>query len=194
MIDVNRLAEASVNELEALLESLFENAARTPVKAAPGIFFGRDPILGHLFISGEDHSAHRLAICKALVADAKFRIERPPGWPDLPLRHEAIKAMIDDDDPRRSVVGLYGGSLRSEGWRPDHPRLAPFAGGLMFDRHTPIEIRNNPELRREFPPAKLKGMTNGWLAWRSPEALALDRKMRRMIKAHEAALAQERMG
>ena len=36
----------------------------------------------------------------------------------------------------------------------------------MFDRHTPIDIRTDPELLEEFPPLKLKGMCGGWLTWR----------------------------
>jgi len=59
---------------------------------------------------------------------------------------------------------------------------------LLFCRHAPKELRNNPELLDEFPPCKLAGITgtDGWLTWRGPEALALDRKVRRMIKEHEA--------
>ena len=88
------------------------------------------------------------------------------------------------------LLGCSEISQRGEHWRPDHPPFATFVSGLMFDRHTPINIRNDSRLRSEFPSAKLAGMCNGWLTWRAPETLALDRKMRRMIAAHEAAQAR----
>ena len=139
----DKFAEASSHELDALLETLFEGAARTPVRAAPGVYFGRDPVLGDLFISNEDHAALRLRICRALVADAKFRNEAPT-WPRLPLRRDDIEAMIDDDCVRCSVVGHFGNSLRSECWSPQHPGFKVFVAGLLAARSTPIEIRRDP--------------------------------------------------
>jgi hypothetical protein len=185
---IDRIEAASVCELEVLLESLFETAATTPVRTAPGKFFGRDPILGHLFITGEDHTPLWLMICKALVATARFRQEAP-GWPSLPLRREDIDEMINADCIRCNVTGLFGDSLRDEGWSPEHPGFGVFVGGLLADRHTPIEIRRDPELLQQFSPRKLQGMCNGWLSWRSPEALALNRKMQRMWAAQDAAEA-----
>lgn len=82
---------------------------------------------------------------------------------------------------RRRVVGHYADSQRGEHWSQQHPSFTPFVSGLMFDRHTPKQLRADPELLEEFPPRKLAGMCNGWLTWRSPETLRLDRKMRRMI-------------
>lgn len=185
---VNNFAAASVQELEVLLESLFEGAARKPVRSAPGVYFGRDPILGHIVISNEDHSELRLLICRALVAGAKFRNEAP-GWPELPLRQQDIATFVDDDDIRRSVTGLYADSLRAESWSPQHPGFGAYVGGLMACRSTPKHIRTDPELTRQFPPRRLKGITGGeWLTWRSPEALALDAEMRRMIAADEARM------
>jgi hypothetical protein len=161
----------------------------------PGVYMAHDPVIGQMFIIGEDHSALRLTVCRALVAAAKFRAEKPPGWPPLPLRREDIEAALEaDDDIRRNVVGHFGSSLWSEGWGPEHPSFRPFVSGLMFDEHTPIEIRSDPELRREFPPVKLAGMTGGWSTWRSPETLTMHRKMRRMCAAHDAARAAERIG
>jgi len=58
--------------------------------------------------------------------------------------------------------------------------------GLMFDRHTPKELRNNCGLMQQFPPRRLKGLCND-LNWQSPETLRQNRKLQRMIKEHEAA-------
>ena len=68
---IDKFAAASCRELETLLKSLFESAATTPVRCSPGTFFGREPILGHLVITGEDHSDLRLSIYKALCAREK---------------------------------------------------------------------------------------------------------------------------
>jgi hypothetical protein len=58
---------------------------------------------------------------------------------------------------------------------------------LLAYRHTSVELRTDPELLRQFPPRKLEGMCGGWLAWRSPETLKLDNRMRRMVAEARAA-------
>ena len=66
--------------------------------------------------------------------------------------------------------------------------FAAFASGLMAYKHTPDHLRNERTLRREFPPRKLKGLAGGWLTWRSPATLALDRRMRAMCAAADARM------
>ena len=185
MVD-QRIAEDCACALETLLESLFENAAMTPVRSFPGAFYGYDALIGQLFITGEDHSAHRLRICKALIADARFRQE--VGIP-LPLRREDIRTLVDDDDPRLNIVGLYAGSQRSKSWRADHPGFAEFVSGLMAHDDTPIEICEDLSLRRQFPPRQLEGLCSDGLHlyWNSPETITMCRDVDRMCAAAVAA-------
>jgi hypothetical protein len=185
---VSRFASASVSELESVLETLFENVGMIPVKAAPGVYFAHDPVIGHLFVTGEDHSALRLTICKALVAAARFRAERPPGWPDLPLRQEEIQGMTDSDCIRCNIVGYFGASLRGEGWSPRHPGFDGYVSGLLANpaEGIPDEIYNDSSLRREFPPHPLEGMCG--LYWSSPESLAQDRRMLAMVAAAQVGV------
>ena len=133
-----------------------------------------------------DHSILLPVVCGALVAAAKFRRDAP-RWPELPLHENDIEEMVNDDCIRCSVVGHFGSSLRYESWNPQHPGFSSFVGGLLSDRQAPAHIRNNPELLANFPPARLKGMTAGSLIWRSPETLTQYRRMKRMIREHEAA-------
>lgn len=183
-----KFAEACAHELESLLERLFDNPVRIPNTG-----MAEAPVIGDWYIVSEDHSHFLPSICRALCAREKF-CQDAPGWPTLPLRAEECEAMIDDDDPRRRIVGYYGDSQRCEDWSLLHPSFAPFVSGLLFDKHTPIELRKDRELLQQFPPRKLEGMCRGWLTWRSPEALALDRRLRRMAAAHAAyEAAQERM-
>lgn len=128
-----------------------------------GLWLSYAPVTRHVFVVGQDHSKLRLLVCRALAADAKYRRDAPAGWPPLPICREDIKAAIKaDDNPWLNVVGHFGSSLRSDDWRADHPGLAEFASGLMSYRHTPDQIRNDPELRRLFPPVGLKGLSAEW--------------------------------
>ena len=158
---MTRIEEACSREVEVLLEAMFESAARTTVRAASGVFFGYDPIIGHLFVLGEDNSRLRSMIYRALAAKTRFREEAPTGWPALPVHPEAIEAAVDADDVRRRVTGMFGESLRSEDWRPEHPSVRPFVEGLLFDSDTPAEIRDDPQLRRQFSPHPLEGIAGG---------------------------------
>jgi hypothetical protein len=177
-----RLTESALRGLEDLVESLFEHPrmisdtmAEIPVIGEPG------------FIVALDHSFLLPPICAAMITKEKFRMECP-DWPDLPLRQKDIDEMKNADCPRCSVVGFYGDSLRGEDWSPQHPSFGRYTSGLLFCRHAPKELRNNRELLEKFPPCRLEGMTGGRLTWRGPEALALDRKARRMIKEHESRM------
>jgi hypothetical protein len=57
---------------------------------------------------------------------------------------------------------------------------------------TPKEIKQNPELRAEFPPARLPGLEDGLLYWRTPEEIAADRQLTAWIQEMKSVeLSQE---
>jgi hypothetical protein len=161
---------------------LFEN----PVPI-PGTGMAEIPVIGGLFIPDlePDHSDLLPMIVAALVAREKFHRDAP-GCPILPLRAEDCEEMENADDHRLNLVGCYGGSMRYALWDPAHPRFGAFCSGLMANKHTPAELRNDRELRREFRPHRLKGLCGGHLHWRSPAMIAFDRKMAARNAAYEA--------
>ena len=134
----NRLSDACARELESYIKNLFETAPRIPGRLTAEI-----PVVGGLFWPDTDYSPLLPLVCKALCAREQFRQEAP-GWPTLPLTWEDGKWLEDDDNPRISVVGHYGLSLRGEYWGPLHPPFADFASGLMAYEHTPDRISQRP--------------------------------------------------
>jgi hypothetical protein len=75
-----------------------------------------------------------------------------------------------------------------------HPRFTEFACGVMAFDATPAEIRDDPDLQREFPARELEGLTDGWLAWRSKEKIAFHREQVKRVAEYEARMAAQRAG
>jgi hypothetical protein len=175
--------EACIRELAIVLEDLFSTAR----KLSPTL--AEIPIIGGLFITDLDFSNPLLRVCRALAARGKFHQEKPPWAPDLPLHERDIEELEHDDNSKLRLVGLFAGSLQGERWDAEHPSFSAYASGLLAYEYTPIEIRCDHELQCEFPPQPLAGLCDGHLNWRSPETLALDRKMQAMIAAHKARKA-----
>jgi hypothetical protein len=172
-----------------LLEELFKN----PVMLSDTL--AEIPIVGGLYIVSQDHCILLPVVCAALCAKAQFSRDAPAWAPCLPLRREDCEKLENDDSNRLNLVGYYGCSLRETSWDyQTHPPFAGFASGLMAYKHTPDHLRNDPELQREFPPTRLKGLCGGHLHWRSPAMIAWDRAYQARCAAYEAAVAQERMG
>jgi hypothetical protein len=63
-------------------------------------------------------------------------------------------------------------------WDQQHPPFNVYCSGLTAYEYTPDELRDNVELRREFPPHPLVGLCDGQLHWRRPETIAFDRQAR----------------
>ena len=76
-----------------------------------------------------------------------------------------------------ALWGITAGSLRVEGWEQRHPTFAPSAP--RYWPIQPLRMSSGPTsaCRQEFPPHPIEGVCDGWLAWRSPETLALSRRM-----------------
>jgi hypothetical protein len=136
------------------------------------------PVIGWRYLVDQPHLVIILMaqVCAALCARERFRVDAP-GYPPLPLREEEIETLKDDGNPRHQLVGFYGDSQAAGFWDLQHPFFAPFVSGLLAYRATPAKVRNDRELRREFPPRKLAGLCDGRLDWRSPERIAEDRQL-----------------
>jgi len=110
-------------------------------------------------------------VCRALAAREWFRKTKPPWAPDLPLSAAEIAKMQEDPDPRLQLVGHFADSLRCNDWNyQQHPPFSIYARGVMAYEHAPLELRNDPALRREFPPRPLAGIDSS-LYWRTPEKI-----------------------
>jgi hypothetical protein len=185
----DKLLATCEREFERHIEMLFKTAHKIP-----GTGMAEIPVIGGRFLTWADHSFLLPRVCAALCARERFRQDAPAWAQPLPLRWEDCKTLEYDDNPRFNLVGLFGISLHGEWDYERHPSFAAFASGLMAYEHTPDHLRNDRALRQEFPPRRLKGLCDGWLSWRSPERLALHRRMKRLCAAAEAREAAERMG
>jgi hypothetical protein len=178
-----RLAKSCAREFERHLEGLFEHPRIVPGTKA----LAEVPIVGGVYIVGDERHAMPCflpLICAALVARERFKQEWP-DWPDLPLNWEHCVKMQHNECRRVALMAHYGFSLASADYDYDgHPRFDTYARGLMAYEHCPIEIRNDPELKAEFPPQELAGICDRQTVWRTDEQIAFARNM----LARDAAL------
>ena len=155
----DRLTAACVRELEHAVEMQFAAA-----RALPGADnflttpFVTIPAIGGKFFAGWEPLYLRQQVVAALVARERFRLSAPSWAPALPLSHEDIEAMENDDSHPLQIVGLYAGSQRGSYWDPAHPPFAIYAGGLMAYPGTPEHLRNDPALQEQFPCRELPGL------------------------------------
>jgi hypothetical protein len=91
-----------------------------------------------------------------------------------------------DGDHRHRLVGYFGYSLTPNYDYDGHPRFDAFASGLMAYEHTPLELRCDRELQRDYPPRPLEGLCDEKLYWRSSEQITWDRDMLRRAEELEA--------
>ena len=183
-----RLTEASLRGLEDVLEGLFANPVRIPGTGA----MAECPIIGTPYIAVLDHSFFLPAIFRAMVEKEKFN-RQYPTWPPLPLRESEIEALLNADDVRANLVGLFADSQRAADW-DGHPDFNCYVRGLLAYEFTPDEIRRNPALWQQFPPAKLEGLCDGSLRWRSAEKIAWDRAYEIKCAEYHAAEAAGLVG
>jgi hypothetical protein len=138
----------------------------------------RCPIIDGTYVSGFDpiDVMKELAV-RALLAREWFAWNRPPDAPTLPLcysEREALKV-----GGLRHIVAWYARSLEGRGYNvEEHPSFYDYACGVMVSEQTLDFVKNDPELRKQFPPRPLKGLGPG-LCWHPPEAAARVRPRRR---------------
>jgi hypothetical protein len=105
----------------------------------------------------------RHTVCRAAVARASFRESAPHWAPELPVSSADCEKMIRSKSNKIALVGYFGRSWACANWGP-HPSFRDYCCGLMASPHCPEHIRNDPELRKEFPPRELPDLDEN-LCW-----------------------------
>jgi hypothetical protein len=100
-------------------------------------------------------------ICKALTEQAQFHESKPSWAPDLPLSFAASRELKCECDPRTRLVGYFGLSQLLAQYHELHPAFDRFCRGFMADERMRTYFREDPELRRMFPPEKICGLAPG---------------------------------
>jgi len=59
-------------------------------------------------------------------------------------------------DGQMQLLGQFASSLLGDKWDPAHPSFDRFCRGLMAEPGAPAHLRNDPELRRLYPPKRLR--------------------------------------
>ena len=125
------------------------------------------PVIGGHYVQGSDPiEEQRETAVRALLARGWFAHNGPPDAQPLPLSC--------DERERLKIGGLkhllawYAGSLACLDYAVEkHPSFDDHARGVMASDHAPDFIKKDEELRRRFPPQKLKGLGPG-LIWEPP--------------------------
>jgi hypothetical protein len=130
---------------------------------------------------------------RALAARAKFAIDGPPWAQPLPTSWQKVDTLArvgelieagvlaqDYYNGRMELMINFIASWCSSKWDPEHPSFHCFARGKMADRNTPHRLRNNSELRRQFPPQRLPSLmsSNMAMALDISEALVATKRLR----------------
>jgi hypothetical protein len=153
----------------------------------------RAPVTGLWYDSWDNErteQAKRWA-CAALAARARFKKENP-AWPDLPVSEAALDRLQADlaqqcpRDPRKLLLLEFALSQRDHLWDPQHPRFRAYACSVMAHKRAPDTIREDDELKKEFPPQPLIELFERLgppgiilLQWRSPLMIAQDQALER---------------
>jgi hypothetical protein len=80
---------------------------------------------------------------------------------NLPLSFAASQELKNECDPRLRLVGYFGLSRLLAQYHELHPAFDRFCSGLMADERAQTYLRENSELRKMFPPRKLRGVVPG---------------------------------
>ena len=95
---------------------------------------------------------------RALIAKVRFITDGPEWAQPLPTSWNVICALRGVGG-RMELLGNYAASLLGCKWDYDtHGSFHGFCCGMMAERSVPSRLRNDPELRKEFPPKKLEGL------------------------------------
>jgi hypothetical protein len=97
--------------------------------------------------------------------DAKLRHRRQASaWAQpLPIALEDCFDLMCRGD-RQELLGRYGSSLWFSAYDPAHPPFFNYACGVMASvEYAPATLRDNMELRLQFPPTPLPGLSVGLL-------------------------------
>ena len=199
-----RCRQAVADKIDALFEddraralaTIWPDSREFLVLEAPGIKFR--------YSATDDELVAILKVlaCNALIVQVQHHLNKPPGFPELPISPYACRDMEEREDKRARLVGRYGTSQLRARWDKRHPTFKRFCRGLMADERTPTQLRDDPELRQMFPSKQLWGSQHdgywgtadtlkAWahLVWRVDTSLILPIERTRM-RAHMKSLAE----
>ena len=90
---------------------------------------------------------------------ARFAIEGPPWAQPLPTSwNDCCRLAHERGDGQMWLLANFASSLLGDKWNPAHPSFYRFCRGMMANPGTPAHLRNDPELRRLYPPKRLPGL------------------------------------
>lgn len=144
--------------IEQKVEQLFADALRQYSNSK----FCENPVTGECFVPRHDPiKPHKERAIRALVAHLWFATQKPADAPDLPL-DRCTRAALDREDGLSYLVAAFGYSLNyRDFFIGGHPDFGTFARGVMASARTREVVRNDPDLRRRYPPKPLKGLEPG---------------------------------
>jgi len=113
---------------------------------------------------------------RAKAARKWFADHGPADLQPLPFGyHERESLKVGE---ARHILAWYARSLASQDYDVhEHPSFYDYACGVMASEQTLDFIKNDPELRKRFPPLPLKGLGPA-LCWKPPEPAARVRPRR----------------
>jgi hypothetical protein len=147
---------------------------------SPGEDWVQLPVVGLFHRIGDETAAAAFKELDrlALAAQERFKTDGPPWAQPLPVSWQKlcklaqIGKLVEDgviaQDPnngRLELMATFAASWCNSKWDPEHPGAYRFCRGLMAARNTPARLRNDPELRRLFPPKRLPGLLSEQEAW-----------------------------
>jgi hypothetical protein len=105
---------------------------------------------------------------KAQAAREWFAVHGPADVQPLPLGYSE-RERCQGRSGAHHILKWFARSLAGLGYDVElHPKYDEFASGVMNSEFSPDFIKNDPELKKRFPPCPLKGLGPG-LVWRAPK-------------------------
>ena len=164
---------------EQQVKLLFDEAERqAKQELARGRTHVRAPITGFFYDSWSDEQAERAQrlACAALAACEWHRRCAPIWALPLPVHCDELDHILNSPPPRQLLLQKFACSMRHYDWDLRHPPLPNWARTVMAYKDAPDKIREDDDLRAEFPPRKLCELlgpgTTDPLHWLSPEMQA----------------------
>jgi hypothetical protein len=144
---------------------------------SPGEDWVEHPAVGLFRHVGDEAAAAALEELdrRALAARERFKTDGPAWAQPLPVSWNACcrfarigelveAGVLAPDNGRWELLGHFASSLLGSKWDPEHVSFDRFCRGMMADRSTRSYLRNDPELRRAYPPKPLPGLMSSEMA------------------------------
>jgi len=170
---LSQLCEA---EFAQHVEKMFDReVVRVLVHKLP---FGTAPILETPFDARDEASIAKAKgeTCRALAA-RKWHRNHAPRWAEkLPISQNDFNENWREQSPQQLLLLNFGSSLQFLWWHYNqHPPFPTYAAGVLAYDFAPDEIRNDPELLKEFTPRPLAGLDR-FLRYNTPAMIAHQRR------------------